>query len=84
MCKAVSFLLLTAFCCVVSGMAQESVVLTYSDYYDSGASDINIPALSKSKRVSKNAATISFSDSNLGDEIAKSVGYAVSVWESCI
>lgn len=66
--------------------AQDYIELTFSDTFsDNNYSYSGIPALSKEKRVNSNAPSIIISgESDLEEQVSKSLDYAMSVWKSCI
>lgn len=66
--------------------AQDYIELTFSDTFsDNNYSYSGIPALSKEKRVNSHAPSIIISgESDLEEQVSKSLDYAMSVWKSCI
>ncbi len=65
--------------------AQDSIAITYSDYYTSNSIKPNrLPILPKAQRVNKNSSTIVLSNSDLEEQVKKCVAYAISVWQASI
>ena len=65
--------------------AQDSIAVTYSDYYTSNNTKPNrLPILPKAQRVNKNSSTIVVTNSDIEEQAKKCVEYAISVWEASI
>ncbi len=80
-------LLMCIICSLFSHLAaQDMVMLTYSDWYtrNSSVESIRLPVLSKEQRVNKSASCIISTNTNLNEQVSKSLEYAISVWEANI
>ncbi len=80
-------LLICIICSLFSHLAaQDMVMLTYSDWYtrNSSVEPIKLPVLSKEERVSKSASCIVSTNTNVDEQVSKSLEYAISVWEANI